>query len=62
MIDLAKLKQDRAAIQNILEQYTNPPSGQGVGISTMHAIYINILNDALTTLDAMINHLEKQTT
>lgn len=56
---LEQLKQERATIADVLQsQRDNQVQHAGTGIQLTVQMYIQILQDALTTVNSLIEHLE----
>jgi len=56
---IEQLKQDRAKLTEILQSHTTEQTHTNIGQKITLAIYIQILHDALSTINSLINHLEK---
>lgn len=58
---LDQLQKDHSTITEILRVHRAiPADGLQVGVRTLLGIYLHILEDALTTLDALIGFLSSQ--
>jgi hypothetical protein len=58
---LDRLQTDHQTITQIIQIHRDTPAdGHGVGVSTLMNIYLHILEDALTTLNSLIQFLAKR--